>query len=352
MRRLAPARVARPARRGVRLADLFSSGHATSSAHPATTVALPAAPASDVPRWIKVEHLPTKAIPGAELFAAAGCTACHTYAGVGQQQPRRAAADRDRQAASRHPLRDRAPQVPVVRQPGLADAAVRVARQDAAAPARGLPRGLQGHALAAATIPGSARLPRDHGRFRRAVRGAAARGARRGGLRDRRLRLARRDRGARRPSSTATPTLSRDETLARLLEHANGAARVYDPERLERSLRVRLREGRRVRDLPVLDGDARDDRLRRDAEPHPPRRVGRAEGGAPARAHAARDAALGDPSPQHAHAARGRRDDPLPRARLLPRRRDRRATSSTSSSRARSTSSGSSTRSTPRWGQS
>ena len=31
----------------------------------------------------RLEHLPKKAIPGAELFATAGCTACHTYAGTG-----------------------------------------------------------------------------------------------------------------------------------------------------------------------------------------------------------------------------------------------------------------------------
>jgi hypothetical protein len=37
----------------------------------------------DVPRWILVEHLPHAAVPGAELFATAGCTACHTYAGGG-----------------------------------------------------------------------------------------------------------------------------------------------------------------------------------------------------------------------------------------------------------------------------
>ena len=38
---------------------------------------------SPVQRWIDVEHLPTKAIPGARLFESAGCTVCHTYAGSG-----------------------------------------------------------------------------------------------------------------------------------------------------------------------------------------------------------------------------------------------------------------------------
>jgi menaquinol-cytochrome c reductase cytochrome b/c subunit len=37
----------------------------------------------DVPRWIQQENLPPAAVPGAKLFASAGCTACHTYAGSG-----------------------------------------------------------------------------------------------------------------------------------------------------------------------------------------------------------------------------------------------------------------------------
>lgn len=37
----------------------------------------------NVPRWIKQEHLPRKAHRGARVFATAGCTACHTYAGSG-----------------------------------------------------------------------------------------------------------------------------------------------------------------------------------------------------------------------------------------------------------------------------
>src|SRR6266516_1096853 len=37
----------------------------------------------DVPHWVNVEHLPQNAVPGAKLFATAGCTACHTYAGSG-----------------------------------------------------------------------------------------------------------------------------------------------------------------------------------------------------------------------------------------------------------------------------
>jgi menaquinol-cytochrome c reductase cytochrome b/c subunit len=38
---------------------------------------------ADVPTWVQQEHLPANALPGARLFATAGCTACHTYAGSG-----------------------------------------------------------------------------------------------------------------------------------------------------------------------------------------------------------------------------------------------------------------------------
>jgi menaquinol-cytochrome c reductase cytochrome b/c subunit len=37
----------------------------------------------DVPSWVQQEKLPPEAVPGAKLFATAGCTACHTYAGSG-----------------------------------------------------------------------------------------------------------------------------------------------------------------------------------------------------------------------------------------------------------------------------
>ena len=37
----------------------------------------------NIPKWIKDEQLPKNAVPGVNLFARAGCTACHTYDGVG-----------------------------------------------------------------------------------------------------------------------------------------------------------------------------------------------------------------------------------------------------------------------------
>jgi mono/diheme cytochrome c family protein len=38
---------------------------------------------AQVPRWQQEENLPAVALPGAHLFAVAGCTACHTYDGSG-----------------------------------------------------------------------------------------------------------------------------------------------------------------------------------------------------------------------------------------------------------------------------
>ena len=61
----------------------FSGTHQTGTVHAATTVVVPSAPVNPVPRWIKFEHLPQKAIPGAKLFLSAGCEACHRYAGTG-----------------------------------------------------------------------------------------------------------------------------------------------------------------------------------------------------------------------------------------------------------------------------
>ena len=42
-------------------------------------------PSRSVPNWVRVENLPRSAVPGAQVFAIAGCTACHTYAGSGAQ---------------------------------------------------------------------------------------------------------------------------------------------------------------------------------------------------------------------------------------------------------------------------
>ncbi len=48
-----------------------------------TTEALASEPLDAVPRWVKAEKLPRAALPGAKLFAVAGCMSCHTYLGGG-----------------------------------------------------------------------------------------------------------------------------------------------------------------------------------------------------------------------------------------------------------------------------
>jgi cytochrome c oxidase subunit 2 len=40
-------------------------------------------PTGEVSSWVQQERLPPAAVPGAELFLAQGCTACHVYAGSG-----------------------------------------------------------------------------------------------------------------------------------------------------------------------------------------------------------------------------------------------------------------------------
>src|SRR5262245_44060505 len=42
---------------------------------------------ASIPKWIKDQQLPDNAVPGVTLFAVAGCTACHTYDGVGGSYP-------------------------------------------------------------------------------------------------------------------------------------------------------------------------------------------------------------------------------------------------------------------------
>ena len=201
------------------------------------------------------------------------------------------------------------------------------------------------------SAPTRARLPRDHRRLRalRTRRGSS--NARRRRLRDRRLGLARRGSRCSRPSSTATRGSRRDETLAAPPRARRRRGHRLRPERLARAVRERLGAGRRLRDLPVLDGDARHDRRRGDDEPDPPGRVGRAQGGPQARPRAARDAALDDPPREHAHAAPGGRDDPVRSRRASTTAPRRSTTSSTSSSAAASTSSGSSNALMKRWGQ-
>ena len=55
------------------------------SGGPTSKEALASEIVQDVPIWVTKEHLPANAVPGAQLFARAGCTACHTYLGDGDR---------------------------------------------------------------------------------------------------------------------------------------------------------------------------------------------------------------------------------------------------------------------------
>ena len=174
-------------------------------------------------------------------------------------------------------------------------------------------------------------------RLLRALDGVGLRGRARGvgrgcrGARDRALR--RREPPARR--------------RARSLHGRHRGSHGLRRQRLQEPVRVRLGEGGRLRRLPVLDVDRGNARGRRDGEPDPPRRLGRAEGRPQARARPARDAALVHPSERARDACsrQGRRScSRRPASTTAPRRS---TTSSTSSSRGSSTSSGWTTRSSP-----
>jgi mono/diheme cytochrome c family protein len=73
MRRLALVALVVPLLAGCSLLPLGSSGGETISEEPR----------QEVPRWVHDERLPRRAVPGAKLFAVAGCTTCHTYDGSG-----------------------------------------------------------------------------------------------------------------------------------------------------------------------------------------------------------------------------------------------------------------------------
>jgi mono/diheme cytochrome c family protein len=61
----------------------LAGGHATEQGSSVHMRVFPSAPMNPVPRWVKLEHLPQKAVRGAALFKSAGCLACHRYAGAG-----------------------------------------------------------------------------------------------------------------------------------------------------------------------------------------------------------------------------------------------------------------------------
>ena len=79
MRRLVPLALLVPLASGCGWASSLLGGYPTSSGG----AALASQIEQNIPRWKAQEHLPPKAYPGVELFATAGCTACHTYDGAG-----------------------------------------------------------------------------------------------------------------------------------------------------------------------------------------------------------------------------------------------------------------------------
>ena len=111
----------------------------------------------------------------------------------------------------------------------------------------------------AASLPCScAVLPRHHGRFGCALCRPRPRRPDRGRRRGRRVRLARRRARSSPTRSTATARSTPAEAVRRLVaEHGGPQTTLLRRGRLVLALRLGLGEGRRLRDLPVLDGDGR-----------------------------------------------------------------------------------------------
>jgi mono/diheme cytochrome c family protein len=81
---------------------------------------------SRLPKWVRIEHLPLRAVAGAKLFAKSGCTTCHTYLGSGSSNlgvPPDLTAEGAKRRGIQFQIRQS--EVPNVRSPGLTDAAVR-----------------------------------------------------------------------------------------------------------------------------------------------------------------------------------------------------------------------------------
>jgi Cytochrome c len=83
MRRLLGLAVLAPLLAGCGWFGGWSPHSSTSSRSGTATLHVVPPPTPSVARWAHLEHLPSYALPGARLFATAGCTACHTYAGSG-----------------------------------------------------------------------------------------------------------------------------------------------------------------------------------------------------------------------------------------------------------------------------
>ena len=82
MRRLVLLVLLVPLATGCGWSSLFFGGHTTT--HKSSgRIRVHSISANQVPRWVKLERLPGKAIPGARLFQSSGCLVCHRYAGSG-----------------------------------------------------------------------------------------------------------------------------------------------------------------------------------------------------------------------------------------------------------------------------
>jgi cbb3-type cytochrome oxidase cytochrome c subunit len=87
MGRLLPLALLVPFVAGCGWGSMLFGGHATSSQRSTGHIRVyPVKPVRQVSRWTKVEQLAKKAIPGANVFASAGCVVCHIYAGTGSRQ--------------------------------------------------------------------------------------------------------------------------------------------------------------------------------------------------------------------------------------------------------------------------
>src|SRR5256885_12430250 len=132
---------------------------------------------ADVPHWIKAEKLPPQAVPGAKLFAVAGCTACHTYLGAGGSQlgaPDLTAIG-TRKLGVDFPIRHlKCPSCVNPGSPMPKFASLREKRLRQLAIFLEASKGPQEQK---GTMPGNARFPRDNGRLGRALRGSPAGGS-------------------------------------------------------------------------------------------------------------------------------------------------------------------------------
>ena len=97
-----------------------------------------------VPTWAKKQNLPANAVPGAKLFAQSGCLTCHTYLGTGSSNLGAPNLSAEGAKGRGIDFQIRHLKCPSLRDPGLADAPVRLARRRQHPEDRDLPRGLQG----------------------------------------------------------------------------------------------------------------------------------------------------------------------------------------------------------------